>query len=179
MDIDKLRQIINSKYNAEVIKDGLINSLAFDDDFIDSVLRLRSSKNPKDFVWTENNVIDFVNWHMEVKFPQNSFRYHLENQTLIDSFKRGDKASDWVDKSIGLVNKSLQVGTHYYVSFKMMKPEKMKYLGGYSSGNIAILSFEQNQINSHGVISLPDYNIGIGNTPDEAFANFGKLKVNL
>lgn len=100
MDIDKLRQIINSKYNAEVIKDGLINSLAFDDDFIDSVLRLRSSKNPKDFVWTENNVIDFVNWHMEVKFPKNSFRYHLENQTLIDSFKRGDKASDWVDKRV-------------------------------------------------------------------------------
>lgn len=43
--------------------------------------------------WSDNKVMEFVNWHLEVK--QLDSRYELENQFLIDSFKNGDSAKDW------------------------------------------------------------------------------------
>ena len=47
----------------------------------------------KAFHWTNNKVIDFVNWYIDLhKLP---FRYKLENQTIVDSFKRGDDFKLW------------------------------------------------------------------------------------
>lgn len=43
--------------------------------------------------WTDERVVEFVNWYLEVqKLP---FKYNLENQTLIKSFKNGDKPEVW------------------------------------------------------------------------------------
>jgi len=47
----------------------------------------------ENFVWTDESVIDFVNWYLTIhKLPIN---YQLENQTIIDSFKHGDDPSLW------------------------------------------------------------------------------------
>ena len=35
--------------------------------------------------WNDEMVIDFVNWYLD--FKKLPFRYHLENQTIIDEFK--------------------------------------------------------------------------------------------
>lgn len=43
--------------------------------------------------WSDSSVIDFVNWFLSVH--KLDFRYTLENQTLIDSFKNGDKPEIW------------------------------------------------------------------------------------
>jgi len=45
------------------------------------------------FEWTDDKVIDFVNWFM--KLHKLDFRYTLENQSIIDSFKNGDDYSLW------------------------------------------------------------------------------------
>ena len=43
--------------------------------------------------WDDNKVIEFTNWYLDVlKFP---FRYKIENQTILDSFKRGDSPKEW------------------------------------------------------------------------------------
>ena len=48
--------------------------------------------------WTDNKVIDFVNWFLDLhKLP---FRYKLENQTIIDSFKNGDDFKLWQKNDI-------------------------------------------------------------------------------
>lgn len=50
-------------------------------------------ENKTEFIWTEDKVIEFVNWYLTLnKIP---FRYHLENQHIIDSFMRGDNPSVW------------------------------------------------------------------------------------
>ncbi len=43
--------------------------------------------------WNDDKVIDFVNWYVELK--KLGFNYTLENMSIIDSFKNGDKPSDW------------------------------------------------------------------------------------
>ena len=43
--------------------------------------------------WTDGKVIDFVNWY--IKLHKLDFKYSLENQRIIDSFKNGDDAEDW------------------------------------------------------------------------------------
>lgn len=45
------------------------------------------------FDWTDDKVIDFVNWYVELH--KLGTRYKLENQTIIESFKNGDKPSIW------------------------------------------------------------------------------------
>ena len=35
--------------------------------------------------WNDEMVIDFVNWYLD--FKKLPFRYHLENQTIIEEFK--------------------------------------------------------------------------------------------
>lgn len=68
------------------------------DEFIYSAPRIDVAnawlkKHKKNFQWTDNKVIDFVNWYINLhKLP---FRYTLENQTIIDSFKNGDDFSKW------------------------------------------------------------------------------------
>ena len=47
----------------------------------------------RDFEWTENKVIDFVNWYLKVK--KLDFRYSLENRNIIQSFIRGDAPEAW------------------------------------------------------------------------------------
>lgn len=47
----------------------------------------------ENFCWDDNSVIDFVNWY--IKLHKLSFRYTLENRMIIESFKKGDKVSDW------------------------------------------------------------------------------------
>jgi len=49
-----------------------------------------------EFNWTDESVIDFVNWYMKLK--KLPFNYQLENQEIIDSFKRGDDISEWNSK---------------------------------------------------------------------------------
>jgi hypothetical protein len=44
-------------------------------------------------MWTDDKVIDFVNWFLKVH--NLDFRYTLENRNLIDSFKNGDDAEKW------------------------------------------------------------------------------------
>ena len=47
----------------------------------------------ENFEWTDKNVIDFVNWFLELhKLP---FRYKLENMEILESFMRGDDFSVW------------------------------------------------------------------------------------
>lgn len=46
-----------------------------------------------EFKWTDDTVIDFVNWY--IKLHRLSTKYELENLEILDSFKRGDKYSDW------------------------------------------------------------------------------------
>jgi len=47
----------------------------------------------KENFWDDNKVIDFVNWFLKLhKLP---WRYTLENQNIIDSFKQGDKPEEW------------------------------------------------------------------------------------
>jgi len=43
--------------------------------------------------WTNNKVIDFVNWFLRLhKLPE---RYQLENMTIIESFQNGDDFKLW------------------------------------------------------------------------------------
>lgn len=47
----------------------------------------------EEYTWTDESVIDFVNWYMKLhKLPVN---YTLENQTILESFKKGDDPSVW------------------------------------------------------------------------------------
>jgi len=43
--------------------------------------------------WSDNEVIDFVNWY--ISLHKLGFKYELENQTIIDSFKNGDDYKVW------------------------------------------------------------------------------------
>lgn len=43
--------------------------------------------------WNEDKVIDFVNWYLKVK--KLPFNFELENQEILDSFKRGDEPDVW------------------------------------------------------------------------------------
>jgi hypothetical protein len=59
---------------------------------------LRAEQEFSDFnigvgFWNDNNVIDFVNWFLELHKIDPSFE--LENREIIESFKRGDKATLW------------------------------------------------------------------------------------
>jgi hypothetical protein len=45
------------------------------------------------FKWTDETVIDFVNCYIKLhKLP---VKFELENLEILESFKRGDKVSDW------------------------------------------------------------------------------------
>lgn len=43
--------------------------------------------------WTNDKVIDFVNWYLKLHILD--FRYTLENRDILDSFKNGDDVSKW------------------------------------------------------------------------------------
>lgn len=62
-----------------------------------SALKANLSKtDKKSFKWNDDQVFDFVNWYVELN--KLDFIYTLENREIIESFKRGDKASDWHQK---------------------------------------------------------------------------------
>jgi hypothetical protein len=47
----------------------------------------------KQFYWTNDKVIDFVNWFIDLhRLPD---RYKLENMTIVESFKNGDDFKLW------------------------------------------------------------------------------------
>ena len=46
-----------------------------------------------DFTWTDDKIIDFVNWY--VKLHGLPFRYTLENRNIIESFKKGESYKQW------------------------------------------------------------------------------------
>lgn len=50
-----------------------------------------------DFEWTDYDVIDFVNWYLSIQGFEDG-RMHIENRTLLDSFKRGDDWREWRKK---------------------------------------------------------------------------------
>jgi hypothetical protein len=61
---------------------------------LDKVLK-EMNKQPLQFIptWNTNKVIDFVNWYIELKgLGENN---KLENQSILDSFLRGDKVEIW------------------------------------------------------------------------------------
>lgn len=43
--------------------------------------------------WSDDKVIDFVNWYL--KLNKLGFKYTLENNEILESFKRGDDVSLW------------------------------------------------------------------------------------
>lgn len=47
----------------------------------------------KEYKWTDDKVIDFVNWY--IKLQDLDIKYALENKTIIKSFKNGDDVSLW------------------------------------------------------------------------------------
>lgn len=47
----------------------------------------------KPFQWTDDNVMDFVNWFLKVKNIDQ--RYEIENIEIINSFKNGDQPEIW------------------------------------------------------------------------------------
>lgn len=47
----------------------------------------------KDSFWTDDKVIEFVNWYVELH--KLGTKYALENQSILDSFKAGDNISEW------------------------------------------------------------------------------------
>ena len=61
--------------------------------------------NKKPYHWTNDKVIDFVNWFLDLH--KLSFRYKLENQTIIESFKNGDDFKLWHKKSIIMDEKTI------------------------------------------------------------------------
>ncbi len=55
--------------------------------------RLKISPLNNEWTWDDDKVYDFVNWFLKLhKLP---FRYTLENQEIVDSFKRGDDYKLW------------------------------------------------------------------------------------
>lgn len=55
---------------------------------IDECKRLIDEDILENFEWTDESVIDFVNWFLELhKLP---FKYKLENMEILESFMRGD-----------------------------------------------------------------------------------------
>ena len=55
-----------------------------------------AQKLDEHFVWSEDKLIDFVNWYVKLKkLPVN---YELENKTIIHSFLNGDDVSAWKPK---------------------------------------------------------------------------------
>ena len=50
-------------------------------------------KIEEEFEWSDDNVIDFVNWYIELH--DLDFRYSLENKTILESFKNGDDVNLW------------------------------------------------------------------------------------
>lgn len=59
-------------------------------------------------LWKDEDVIDFVNWY--IKLHKLNFRYELENQNILDSFKNGDNYQDWwienskINKLVGKIS---------------------------------------------------------------------------
>jgi hypothetical protein len=54
--------------------------------------------------WNTNKVIDFVNWYIDLKgLGENN---KLENQSIVDSFLRGDKVEVW--KQVNFPQKDLK-----------------------------------------------------------------------
>ena len=47
----------------------------------------------ENFEWTNEKVIDFVNWFLDLH--KLSFRYKLENMEILESFIRSDDFSVW------------------------------------------------------------------------------------
>lgn len=45
------------------------------------------------YKWTDEKVIEFVNWYLEVH--KIDFRYSIENLDIIKSFQNGDISSTW------------------------------------------------------------------------------------
>ena len=51
------------------------------------------SGDNKEFIWTDESVIDFVNWYL--RLHKLDYRFSLENMDIVKSFKNGDDASLW------------------------------------------------------------------------------------
>ena len=53
----------------------------------------REDRDGSNIVWTDDSVIDFVNWY--VRLHKLGIRYELENREVLKSFKNGDDPSRW------------------------------------------------------------------------------------
>ncbi len=53
-------------------------------------------RNTKKFQWTDDNVMDFVNWFLKVKNIDQ--RYEIENIDILKSYKNGDQPEIWHTK---------------------------------------------------------------------------------
>jgi len=62
----------------------------------ESMLYFLTTNYDEEHIWTDDEVIDFVNWY--IKLNKLDFKYTLENRTIIESFKNGDVFSKWYSK---------------------------------------------------------------------------------
>lgn len=69
------------------------NTVTPSDEDVELAKSIINKHKIQQFQWTDNKVIEFVNWY--VKLHKLPFSYTLENQTIIDSFKHGDYFGDW------------------------------------------------------------------------------------
>ncbi len=81
--------------------------------------------------WTNDKVIDFVNWYLKIKrLPD---RFELENQTIIDSFLRGDPPEKWHESEEQPINQTVayNIGLQDYGQVRSaeinLKDELIKY----------------------------------------------------
>lgn len=52
------------------------------------------NSNPhKRFKWNDKEVIEFVNWYLALH--KLDFRYTLENESIVESYKCGDNYKKW------------------------------------------------------------------------------------
>lgn len=86
---------VNNASSKAIESHKVISQLSFGDwvKFRNGELTLSETAVSKEFQWTDNSVIDFVNWFLKLhKLP---FKYSLENMSILDSFKAGDDYKLW------------------------------------------------------------------------------------
>ena len=107
-------------------------------------------KETDTILWTEDKVIDFVNWHLKLhKLP---FDFTLENRTIIESFKNGDKPSDWHEKK----NKELE---NRKLAFGDICRATCTAIGRYiGDGKMLYISAMDNSLNTCDVDYHADWN---------------------
>lgn len=107
--------------------------------------RSQHSSQPIQFlnVWHTNKVIDFINWYVDLKgLGENN---KLENQTIIDSFLRGDKAEVWKKAECFAKPQEEKFYSNYIFELDKVEEENLeKYMNNLKKkyGSYGFLTYE-------------------------------------